>query len=486
MPPQGARRPDRATYDERDRLAGRQPGSRRGGAAESRPSGASSLESRGIRQRDPRPARSRRRRARRSCRRTIRRSASTTSPMRSNTSPALLQAYLAAARKISTVAVGDPRVGAGSDTYSVGQDLSQDEHLEGLPLGTVGGLAARHTFPVDGEYDIPDQALSHQPERHSRSSGASPARVDAGRRAHPARPISAATRIWSRCRRTRRPPPTPSRRQRLRLRVFVKAGRRAARQRVPRRNVSASRDQSPAALRSRLQPLRCRGRRRTSSRSPSRARSMRHGPGIRSSDRLFVCRPSTPADEAGVRAADRRRRGDAGPIAGRCRTTKPRASDVLLSEGPRGRSVRGRHRIRAAVRPRQSRRSSSAPKTRRRSSRPGTPYRIADYELASRLSFFLWSSIPDDDAAELWPASGRLAPAGGAGASGPAHAGRSARRRVRPQLRRPMAAAAQPASGSSPTRISFRTSTTTCGRPSSARRSCSSTASSAKIAARST
>ena len=71
-----------------------------------------------------------------------------------NTSPALLQAYLAAARKISAVAVGDPRVSPGSDTYTVPQDLSQDEHLEGLPLGTIGGLLAQHTFPVDGEYEF--------------------------------------------------------------------------------------------------------------------------------------------------------------------------------------------------------------------------------------------------------------------------------------------------------------------------------------------
>jgi hypothetical protein len=70
------------------------------------------------------------------------------------TSPALLQAYLAAARKISTVAVGDPRIRPGSDTYSVRQDLSQDQHLEGLPLGTLGGLVARHLFPVDGDYDF--------------------------------------------------------------------------------------------------------------------------------------------------------------------------------------------------------------------------------------------------------------------------------------------------------------------------------------------
>jgi len=67
-------------------------------------------------------------------------------------SPALLQAYLGAARKISTIAVGDPRVGVNRDTYSARQDLSQDIHLEGLPLGTQGGLAATHTFPVDGDY----------------------------------------------------------------------------------------------------------------------------------------------------------------------------------------------------------------------------------------------------------------------------------------------------------------------------------------------
>ena len=69
-------------------------------------------------------------------------------------SPALLQAYLAAARKISAVAVGDPRIGLSSDTYSVRQDLSQDKHIDGLPLGTIGGLRAKHTFPVDGEYDF--------------------------------------------------------------------------------------------------------------------------------------------------------------------------------------------------------------------------------------------------------------------------------------------------------------------------------------------
>ena len=69
-------------------------------------------------------------------------------------SPALQQAYLAAARRISAVAVGDSRIGVGSSTYTARQDLSQDVHLEGLPLGTVGGLSATHTFPLDAEYDF--------------------------------------------------------------------------------------------------------------------------------------------------------------------------------------------------------------------------------------------------------------------------------------------------------------------------------------------
>ena len=86
-------------------------------------------------------------------------------------SPALLQAYLAAARKISAVAVGDLRIGVGSDTYSLRQDLSQDIHLEGLPFGTVGELVARHAFPVDGEYDFQVRLYLYQPQCDSRPRG---------------------------------------------------------------------------------------------------------------------------------------------------------------------------------------------------------------------------------------------------------------------------------------------------------------------------
>ena len=67
-------------------------------------------------------------------------------------SPALLEGYLSAATKISALAVGSPKITASSETYRVRGDLSQTEHLEGLPLGTRGGVAARHTFPLSGEY----------------------------------------------------------------------------------------------------------------------------------------------------------------------------------------------------------------------------------------------------------------------------------------------------------------------------------------------
>jgi hypothetical protein len=67
-------------------------------------------------------------------------------------SPSLLESYLSAAAKISALAVGSPKITASSETYRVRGDMSQSEHIEGLPLGTRGGVSALHTFPLDGEY----------------------------------------------------------------------------------------------------------------------------------------------------------------------------------------------------------------------------------------------------------------------------------------------------------------------------------------------
>jgi hypothetical protein len=69
-------------------------------------------------------------------------------------SPALMQGYVSAATKISRLAVGDPGTSATRVTYRAPAGLSQSEHIDGLPIGTRGGLLIRHTFPLDGEYEF--------------------------------------------------------------------------------------------------------------------------------------------------------------------------------------------------------------------------------------------------------------------------------------------------------------------------------------------
>jgi len=68
------------------------------------------------------------------------------------TSPALIERYVGAAAKISRIAIGDTDIGPLSTTFKVRGDVSQDKHVEGLPLGTRGGIVIKHNFPVDGEY----------------------------------------------------------------------------------------------------------------------------------------------------------------------------------------------------------------------------------------------------------------------------------------------------------------------------------------------
>lgn len=67
-------------------------------------------------------------------------------------SPTLMQAYLSAAAEISRLAVGDPQATAREATYEVSRWTSQREHVDGTPYGTRGGLSVTHAFPADGEY----------------------------------------------------------------------------------------------------------------------------------------------------------------------------------------------------------------------------------------------------------------------------------------------------------------------------------------------
>src|SRR6202035_6045629 len=62
-------------------------------------------------------------------------------------SPSLMERYLSASWNISRLAVGNLSIAPSTATYRVRPDLSQDQHIEGLPLGTRGGTLIHHTFP---------------------------------------------------------------------------------------------------------------------------------------------------------------------------------------------------------------------------------------------------------------------------------------------------------------------------------------------------
>jgi mono/diheme cytochrome c family protein len=67
-------------------------------------------------------------------------------------SPTLMEGYLRAAARISALAVGDRTAAASEATYKVPRTESQMRHIDGTPWGTRGGISVTHTFPADGEY----------------------------------------------------------------------------------------------------------------------------------------------------------------------------------------------------------------------------------------------------------------------------------------------------------------------------------------------
>ena len=68
------------------------------------------------------------------------------------TSPLLLERYLTAGLRVAELAVGDAGAEPGTATYTISTVVTQKQHVEGLPLGTRGGIVVPHTFPADGEY----------------------------------------------------------------------------------------------------------------------------------------------------------------------------------------------------------------------------------------------------------------------------------------------------------------------------------------------
>ena len=311
-------------------------------------------------------------------------------------SPALLERYLSAADRISALAVGDPATTPGSQTYRVRGDQSQDQHREGLPLGTVGGLMGRHNFPLSGEYEIrvtllrtnleAIRGLEHPHQLEITVDGERVLLETIGGEADPPRPGSTITE---------RSDITDAR---LRVRVAVTAGPH---------DVAAAFVRKIAEGTTRLRPF----VRSNSDTYESTGRPhvetftvlgpfAPSGPGdTPSRRRIFVCQPETRNQEEPCA------RKILSTLAQRAYRRPVSTADLefllpFFKEGrQKGTFETG---IQLALRrllasPTFVFRAESDPQN----SKPGTAFRVSDLELATRLSFFLWSSIPDDTLIDL-------------------------------------------------------------------------------------
>ena len=214
--------------------------------------------------------------------------------------------------------------------------------------------------------------------------------------------------------------------QHLKVRVPVTAGPHELGVTFPEEAVVAARDRSASRTRRTSTCTGIRGSRRRSTRSRSSVRTTPKGPGdTPSRRRIFVCQPAeaggrrslrrTQSSPTLMRRAYRRPVDRRGPARSRWSSTARRERE--------GRLRRGIEMALSAVlvSPEFLFRVEQDPA----GVAPDTAYRISDLELASRLSFFLWSSIPDDELLDV-AERGELQQAGGARAAGAPHAGRPA------------------------------------------------------------
>ena len=320
-------------------------------------------------------------------------------------SPTLLGRYLFAARRISQLAVGDPTTGPAVETFRVSRGLRQDERMsEDLPRGTRGGLAVRHYFPLDGEYVVKVRlgrnftnsqirAIATREEIDVLLDGVRITRFTLGGRCADATDDPACT--GSGIYRTSRYQLTAD--EALEVRFDAPAGMHTLGVAFVKKSVLT--EGPPPTL---LPP------RHTSSTYEAPRMDVDFirlegpfdptGPGDTASRRrIFVCRPDGTGAEAEAACA----REILGGLARRAYRRPVTDGDVetLLAFYDAGRSEGGFERgiqealTRLLVSPQFLFRVERDPAD----VAAGGVYRISDLELASRLSFFLWSTIPDDE-----------------------------------------------------------------------------------------
>ena len=300
--------------------------------------------------------------------------------------PTLLDRYISAAQKISRLAIGSTESSLQSDIIRLPADLTQEDHLAGLPLGTRGGVSVSHTFVRDGEYEIQiwlardlegSVAGLREPRAHDLM-----VLVDRQPVANFTieKPAGADATVLDKD---------------LKARVTVQAGPHEIAVTFVKDGSSlqeSARQPLQAHFNERRHPRNTPAISQISMTGPYEAKGAENTPSRR---RLFVCRPEGERQEeacAKTILATLMRRAYRRPIA-KAEVEGPMA---FYREGRTGKDFDagiGNALSAVLINPEFLFRVESEPKNIPASG----VYRISDLELASRLSFFLWSSIPDDE-----------------------------------------------------------------------------------------
>ena len=307
-------------------------------------------------------------------------------------SPSLQERYLAAAARISALAVGDPAIRPGSDTFLVRQDLSQDQHIEGLPLGTVGGLRIHYYFPVDAQYDF--QTKLYRTNLNIVRGLEYPSDFEIAIDGTPVHHVTIGghddlVALFD------KPSDTGDAvEKRMRVQVPVPAGAHDVTVTFIGNLALKDSVRLQPFLRSSADNFDWTGRPHIQSVAIT-GPFMTTGPGKTANRRaIFVCRPVDAAAETGCAKqilSRLARRAYRRPVTGNeLRPVMQFYADARKTGTFDDAIERGLERILAS--PLFVFRVEQDPPD----ATPGVPYRVSDVELASRLSFFLWSSIPDD------------------------------------------------------------------------------------------
>jgi len=316
------------------------------------------------------------------------------------TSPLLLERYLTAAQRISTMAVGDTTVRPGTTEYPISREFTQSGHIDGLPLGTRGGTQVRHVFPADAEYKLFGRLVRGVEEGYAGVEGNETpdtfiitidgeevysAQVG-GLKDHEvqAKDMNEAKALLD---------------ARLTGKVFVTAGphdvgftwreRPGQRQDVWQPALRDSQEVHMIGGLARLKTVGVEGPYNAKGVSASASR-----------DKVFICKPASAADETACAQrifTNLARRAYRRPV---------NAEDVAapMQFYKQARDAKGD--FDAGIRGGVARILASTSFLYRIEQDPagvqaGTAHQVSDVELASRLSFFLWSSIPDQQLMDL-------------------------------------------------------------------------------------